>query len=93
MAGQWVRVIRKEEEEGGVLEFGSELVTFKHGSIALLARASTGASTSLVVKLEMMEECFPELRQSKKWNDKLAETILSFNKSFKEDNSLTKLFR
>ena len=93
IAGQRVQVIRKDEEEGGVLEFGTEVVTAKDGTIAALLGASPGASTSVVVMLEVMEECFPELMQSKEWKEKLAEMIPSYGKSLKDDEELTKRVR
>jgi len=93
IAGQRVQVIRKDEKEGGVLEFGTEVVTAKDGTIAALLGASPGASTSVEVMLEVMEECFPELMQSKEWKDKLAEMIPSYGKSLKDDEELTKRVR
>ena len=93
IAGQRVQVIRKDEEEGGVLEFGTEVVTAKDGTIAALLGASPGASTSVIVMLEVMEECFPELMQSKEWKTKLVEMIPSYGKSLKDDEELTKQVR
>jgi malate dehydrogenase (quinone) len=93
IAGQRVQVIRKDEEEGGVLEFGTEVVTAKDGTIAALLGASPGASTSVVVMLELMEECFPELMQSKEWKEKLEEMIPSYGKSLIGDKELTKRIR
>ena len=93
IAGQRVQVIRKDEKEGGVLEFGTEVVTSKDGTIAVLLGASPGASTSVEVMLEVMEECFPELMQSKEWKDKLAEMFPSYGKSLKDDKELTKRVR
>lgn len=93
VAGQRVQVIRKDEKEGGVLEFGTEVVTSKDGTIAALLGASPGASTSVVVMLEVMEECFPELMQSKEWKEKLGEMFPSYGKSLKDDKELTKRVR
>ena len=93
IAGQRVQVIRKDKEEGGVLEFGTEVVTAKDGTIAALLGASPGASTSVVVMLEVMEECFPELMQSAEWKEKLGEMIPSYGKSLKDDKELTKRVR
>ncbi len=93
IAGQRVQVIRKDEEEGGVLEFGTEVVTAKDGTIAALLGASPGASTSVVVMLELMEECFPELMQSKEWKEKLEKMIPSYGKSLIGDKELTKRIR
>jgi len=58
-----------------------------------LLGASPGASTSVVVMLEVMEECFPELMQSKEWKEKLGEMFPSYGKSLKDDKELTKRVR
>ncbi len=93
IAGQRVQVIRKDEEEGGILEFGTEVVTAHDGTIAALLGASPGASTSVTVMLEVMEECFPELMNSVDWKEKLAEMIPSYGKSLKDDILLTQKVR
>jgi malate dehydrogenase (quinone) len=93
IAGQRVQVIRKDEEEGGVLEFGTEVVTAHDGTIAALLGASPGASTSVVVMLEVMEECFPELMQSDSWKEKIEQMIPSYGKSLNENEELTKRIR
>jgi malate dehydrogenase (quinone) len=85
IAGQRVQVIRKDEEEGGVLEFGTEVVTAHDGTIAALLGASPGASTSVTVMLEVMEECFPEQMKSNEWKEKLEEMIPSFGKHLVDD--------
>jgi malate dehydrogenase (quinone) len=93
IAGQRVQVIRKDEEDGGVLEFGTEVVTAQDGTIAALLGASPGASTSVIVMLEVMEECFPEFMQSAKWKEKLAEMIPSYGKSLVKDKALAEKVR
>jgi malate dehydrogenase (quinone) len=93
IAGQRVQVIRKDEEEGGVLEFGTEVVTAHDGTIAALLGASPGASTSVTVMLEVMEECFPEQMKSKEWKEKLEEMIPSFGKHLVNDRDLAMLIR
>lgn len=59
-AGQRVQVIKKDKAQGGVLEFGTELVTSSDGSIAGLLGASPGASTAVATMLDLLERCFPE---------------------------------
>ncbi|RYF61303.1 MAG: malate dehydrogenase (quinone), partial [Cytophagaceae bacterium] len=49
IAGQRVQVIKKDDEEGGVLEFGTEVVSAADGSIAALLGASPGASTAVSI--------------------------------------------
>jgi malate dehydrogenase (quinone) len=88
IAGQRVQVIRKDEEEGGVIEFGTEVVTAKDGTIAALLGASPGASTSVSVMLELMNDCFPEQMHSIEWKKILEEIIPSLNKSLHKDEAL-----
>jgi malate dehydrogenase (quinone) len=57
-AGQRVQVI-KRGKGGGVLEFGTELVTSADGSIAGLLGASPGASTAAAAMLDLLRRCFP----------------------------------
>jgi malate dehydrogenase (quinone) len=58
-AGQRVQVIKKDAEKGGVLQFGTEVVTAKDGSIAGLLGASPGASTAVPIMLTVLDRCFP----------------------------------
>lgn len=58
-AGQRVQVIKKHPTKGGVLEFGTELVTAQDGTIAGLLGASPGASTAVSTMVDLLERCFP----------------------------------
>jgi malate dehydrogenase (quinone) len=68
-AGQRVQVI-KRGPGGGVLEFGTELVTAADGSIAGLLGASPGASTAASAMLDLLRRCFPE--RATAWGPRLA---------------------
>lgn len=60
-AGQRVQVIKDTEKGGkGTLQFGTEVITSKDGTIAALLGASPGASTAVHVMLEVLERCFPD---------------------------------
>ncbi|TGM35126.1 malate:quinone oxidoreductase [Leptospira biflexa] len=93
VAGQRVQVIKKDEEEGGVLEFGTEVVSSKDGSLAALLGASPGASTSVAIMLEVLTDCFPIQMQSKQWKEKLKIMIPSFGESMKENPDLCSISR
>jgi malate dehydrogenase (quinone) len=41
-AGQRVQVIKKDKNEGGILEFGTEVITTADGSLSVLLGASPG---------------------------------------------------
>lgn len=60
IAGQRVQVIKSDEEHGGVLEFGTEVVAAADGSLAALLGASPGASTAASILLGVLERCFPD---------------------------------
>lgn len=92
IAGQRVQVIKKDEKEGGKLEFGTEVVVNKSGSIASLLGASPGASTSVYAMLDVLKRCFPE-KVDGPWKEKLEEMIPSFGKSLTENPELLKKVR
>ncbi len=60
IAGQRVQIIKKDEFEGGKLQFGTEVVHSKNGSITAFLGASPGASTAVSVMLKVLEIAFPE---------------------------------
>jgi len=88
VAGQRVQVIKKDEEEGGVLEFGTEMVSSADGSIAALLGASPGASTAVSIMLTLIERCFKDRVNDQQWQDKLKEMIPSYGLSLSKDVEL-----
>ena len=73
VAGQRVQIIKKDPKKGGILQFGTELVSSKDGSIAALLGASPGASVTVSIMLDLIERCFPEKARSEAWSHKLGE--------------------
>lgn len=59
-AGQRVQVMKKDHAKGGVLQFGTEVVTSADGTIAGLLGASPGASVSVAIMLDLLKRCFPD---------------------------------
>ncbi len=88
IAGQRVQVIKKDEEEGGILEFGTEVVSAADGSLAALLGASPGASTAVSIMLSLLKRCFPENYQSEAWQQKLREMIPSYGQSLGDNPKL-----
>lgn len=88
IAGQRVQVIKKDEQEGGVLEFGTEVVSAADGSIAALLGASPGASTAVSIMLDLMKRCFPEPLKTKAWQQKLTEMIPSYGQALANNPEL-----
>ncbi|MEJ7828089.1 MAG: malate:quinone oxidoreductase [Segetibacter sp.] len=81
IAGQRVQVIKKDEEEGGILEFGTEVVSAADGSIAALLGASPGASTAVSIMLNLMKQCFKDKMNTQEWQTKLKQMIPSYGGS------------
>lgn len=92
-AGQRVQVIKKDEKEGGVLEFGTEVVYAHDGSLATLLGASPGASTSVSIMLDVLSKCFPEAMATTKWQKKLIKLIPSYGQSLSKDPELCRKTR
>lgn len=78
-AGQRVQVMKKDKEKGGVLQFGTEVVTGAEGTIAGLLGASPGASTAVHAMLGVMKTCFPE-KFTNEWEQKISKLIPSYGK-------------
>lgn len=93
VAGQRVQVIKKDEEEGGVLEFGTEIVSAADGSIAALLGASPGASTAVSIMLDLLNRCFPDRIIREDNQQKIKEMIPSYGRSLAKDPELTRQIR
>ena len=84
IAGQRVQIIKRDPVHGGILQFGTELVSAADGSIVAMLGASPGASTSVWIMLEVLKKCFAA-RLNDGWLPKLKEMIPSFGESLKEN--------
>lgn len=88
VAGYRVQVIKKDEEEGGILEFGTEVVSASDGSIAALLGASPGASTAVSIMIELLKRCFPREMQQPLWQEKLKTMVPSYSKPLAHNEEL-----
>ncbi|HUE90670.1 malate dehydrogenase (quinone) [Pseudomonas sp.] len=85
VAGQRVQIIKKDAKNGGILQFGTELVAAKDGTIAALLGASPGASVTVSIMLDLIQRCFPEQVASAQWQTKLAEIFPAMGKVLAND--------
>ncbi|CAG7603748.1 malate:quinone oxidoreductase, partial [Leucobacter soli] len=76
-AGQRVQVMKKDPQKGGVLQFGTEVITSADGSISGLLGASPGASTAVHAMLDIMEKCFPD-EFAQRWKDEIVTRIPAY---------------
>jgi malate dehydrogenase (quinone) len=87
-AGQRVQIIKRCEDKGGRLEFGTEIVTSRDGTLASLLGASPGASTSVAAMLEVIERCFTSRMASEPWQRKIREMVPSYGENLDENVAL-----
>lgn len=85
VAGQRVQIIKRDKEEGGILEFGTDVVHSADGRITALLGASPGASTAVHIMIHTLQVAFPDKMGSAEWKTKLEEMIPFWNKEV-EDN-------
>jgi malate dehydrogenase (quinone) len=88
-AGQRVQVIKKDEKEGGILEFGTEVITTADGSLAVLLGASPGASTAVSIMIDLIDRCFKEKMTTEAWQEKMKAMIPSFGQTLNDKPALS----
>lgn len=93
IAGQRVQIIKKDKKVGGVLKFGTEIVSAADGSLACLLGASPGASTSVSIMLDVLNICFPDKVKSPGWQATIKKMIPSYGQSLIKDGALLKQTR
>ncbi|KQO62460.1 malate:quinone oxidoreductase [Curtobacterium sp. Leaf261] len=86
VAGQRVQVIKPDADKGGVLQFGTEVITSADGSIAGLLGASPGASTAVPIMLGLIDKCFPDHRA--KWAEAIRTMVPTYGKDLGGDAAL-----
>ncbi|MFE3847562.1 malate:quinone oxidoreductase [Flavobacterium sp. LB3P45] len=92
-AGQRVQVIKKDEKEGGILEFGTEVITTADGNLAVLLGASPGASTAVSIMTDLVGKCFKNEIVNPEWQEKLKIMIPSFGQTLNDKPSLLEEIR
>jgi malate dehydrogenase (quinone) len=93
VAGQRVQIIKPDQQHGGLLEFGTELVAAEDRSIVGLLGASPGASTAAFIAIGVLQKCFPQELTASGWLPKLKEIIPSYGVSLIDDAEMTKRVR
>ncbi len=85
-AGQRVQVIKKDKQKGGILQFGTELITASDGSIAALLGASPGASTAVPIMLNLVQRCFPN--RVDPWQSRIKELVPAYGVKLNDNPKL-----
>lgn len=84
-AGQRVQVIKKDEEQGGTLEFGTEIIATADGTLACLLGASPGASTAVSIMIDVLNKCFSTQMKETSWQEKMKTMIPSYGIALNEN--------
>lgn len=85
-AGQRVQIMQKDPKKGGILQFGTEVVSAADGSIAALLGASPGASTAAPIMLNLLAKCFPSKIAG--WEPRLKELIPGYGVKLNDNPDL-----
>jgi len=93
VAGQRVQIIKKDPTHGGILQFGTELVSAADRSLVAMLGASPGASTAVWIMVKVLEECFASQLKSAAWSSKLRQMIPSYGRSLIDDPALCQKVR
>ncbi|RYC42936.1 malate dehydrogenase (quinone) [Pectobacterium zantedeschiae] len=93
VAGQRVQIIKKDDDKGGVLKLGTEIVSSQDGSIAALLGASPGASTAAPIMLSLLEKVFKDKVATPEWQSKLKEIVPSYGQKLDGNIEMTNKIR
>ncbi|WP_421356156.1 malate dehydrogenase (quinone) [Pseudocitrobacter faecalis] len=88
-AGQRVQIIKKDEDKGGVLKLGTEVVVDQQRTISALLGASPGASTAAPITLNVIKKMFPEQFSSEQWQSKIRAIVPSYGQQLNGNSALT----
>jgi malate dehydrogenase (quinone) len=87
IAGQRVQIIKRDPVHGGILQFGTEIISAADKSLVALLGASPGASTAAWIMLRVVDMCFKEDPS------KLREIIASYGESLIDNSELCRKVR
>jgi malate dehydrogenase (quinone) len=88
-AGQRVQIIKDDPKQGGILQFGTELVGASDGTIIALLGASPGASTAVEVALSVLKRCFKD-DFTGAWHAKIKAMVPSYGQHLYDNPELFK---
>ncbi|KXU37130.1 malate:quinone oxidoreductase [Cephaloticoccus primus] len=78
-AGIRVQAIKKTDGQAGIVHYGTEVITNPEKTISALLGASPGASTSVNIVLEVLENCFAEKLADPAVRERLTQIVPSYS--------------
>jgi malate dehydrogenase (quinone) len=93
-AGQRVQIVKDDPKKGGILQFGTEVVASKDGSVTALLGASPGASTAAPIMLKVIQaSAFRDQLKTPEWQAKMKEMIPSYGRKLNNDPAFANQIR
>jgi malate dehydrogenase (quinone) len=93
-AGQRVQIVKDDPKKGGILQFGTEVVASKDGSVTALLGASPGASTAAPIMLKVIQaSAFREQLKTDAWQAKMKEMVPSYGRKLNNDPAFANRIR
>ncbi|EMI22853.1 Malate:quinone-oxidoreductase [Rhodopirellula maiorica SM1] len=86
-AGIRVQAIKREDGEAGIVHYGTEIVTDKDNTIAALLGASPGASVSVSLMLQVIQNCLPHLLETPQAASTMKQLIPSYDESLQSPSA------
>ena len=93
VAGQRVQIIKPDNDRGGILEFGTELISSKDNSLVALLGASPGASTAAFIAQNVLKKAFAKYLTNDGWLRKLEKILPSYGIDLKTDQNACRSIR
>ena len=93
VAGQRVQIVKKDPTHGGILQFGTELVSASDHSIVAMLGASPGASTAASIIIQVIESSFADVLKTSEGLTKIKEIIPSYGQSLIDNPVLCRRIR
>jgi malate dehydrogenase (quinone) len=92
-AGQRVQIIKDDPKKGGILQFGTEIVSSADGTVVALLGASPGASTAAPIMLKVLKAGFKTQLATPAWQAKMKEMVPSYGVKLNGDPALANKIR
>lgn len=86
-AGIRVQAIKKTDGQAGIVHYGTEIVTDQAKTIAALLGASPGASVSVSLMLQVVQDCLPELLAAPSGASAMKTMIPTYDQSLKHESA------
>jgi malate dehydrogenase (quinone) len=93
VAGQRVQIIKPDAKRGGILQFGTEIVSSGDHSLVTLLGASPGASTAAWIATRVLETCFATRMTEREWLPRLREIVPAYGLPLADHDVLSRRIR